>query len=46
MHPAFVNHLSLIQVVIGVRHAVKTASDDKLMEVVVFPAHDDLQYGV
>ena len=46
VHPAFVNHLSLIQVVIGVRHAVKTAPDDKLVEVVIFPVHDDLQYGV
>ena len=45
-HAAFIDHLALVHVVVWVGHAVKTAADYELVEMVVLPSHDDLQYGV
>src|ERR1039457_1743771 len=45
-HAAFIDHLALVHGVVGVGHAVKTAADHELVEMVILPAHDDLQDGV
>ena len=45
-HASFIDHLALVHVVVGIRHAVKTAADYELVKMAVLPAHDDLQYCV
>src|SRR4051794_36835932 len=45
-HAVFIGHLALVHVIVGVGHAVKAAADYELVEMVVLPSHDDLQYRV
>src|SRR2546425_201264 len=44
--PALVNDLALIEVIVGIGHAVNTALNDKLMQMIIVPVHDDLQYAM
>ena len=45
-HSALVNDFALVQIVVRVRHAIDMAPDLELVEVIIFPAHDDLQDAV
>src|SRR5438105_1967525 len=45
-HLALVDNLALVQVVLRVGRAVNTSANHEIVEVTIFPAHDDLQYPV
>src|ERR1700694_3690936 len=42
-HSAFIDDFAFVQIVVLVGHAIDSATDHKLVEVIIFPAHDDLQ---
>src|SRR5438034_1337759 len=42
-HSAFIDDFAFVQIVVLVGDAIDATADHKLVEVIIFPAHDDLQ---